>query len=316
MKIVFLDEGTISLNHDVDYSAIKSLGELVCYPQSNEEETVKRASGAETVIVNKVQMTEDVIRKLPDLKHIAVIATGYNNIDLKAAANAGIRVTNVRGYALYTVPQHVFALILNIATRVQDYHKDVLSGKWQQASTFNLLSYPTFELAGKTIGIIGFGTIGRGVARIAEGFDMKILVHTPSLPVDSKYQNSSLDELLGAADIVTLHCPLTSTNRHMINSDTLNRMKSSGLLINTARGELIEEEALAQALKTGRIAGAGLDVLGEEPPKDSPLLGDLKNLIITPHCSWSAREARQRLIDEVGENIQAFAKGQERNVLK
>jgi len=316
MRIVFLDEGTISLNHDVDYSAIKSQGKLICYLQSSKEETVKRASGAETVIVNKVPMTEDVIQELPDLKHIAVIATGYNNIDLKAASDAGICVTNVRGYALYTVPQHAFTLILNIATRVQDYHRDVLSGKWQQASTFNLLSYPTFELAGKTIGIIGFGTIGKGVARIAKGFDMNILVHTPSLPVDSKYQNSSLDELLSAADIITLHCPLTSTNRHMINFDTLNRMKSSALLINTARGELIEEKALAQALKNGRIAGAGLDVLTEEPPKENPLLGGLKNLIITPHCSWSAREARQRLVDEVGKNIQAFAKGQERNVIK
>lgn len=315
MKIVFLDEASISLDGDMDYSSLTALGELVCYPHSNETETVERARGAETVIVNKVLMTADVIRELTDLQHIAVIATGYNNVDLNAAAATGIHVSNVRGYARYTVPQHTFALILNLASRVHDYYRDVLAGEWQRVSTFNLLTYPTFELAGKTIGIIGLGAIGQGVARIAKGFGMNILVNDPMLPADSIYINTVLERLFESADIITLHCPLTSENRHMINAGTLNRMKSSALLINTARGELVDEKALLEALKNGQIAGAGLDVLGKEPPRENPLLEEVKNLIITPHCAWTAREARQRLVDEVVENIGAFTGGTPRNAV-
>ncbi len=315
MKIVFLDEASISLNNDINYSSLTALGEVVYYPHSNEAETIERAAGAETVIVNKVLMTENVIRELPDLRHIAVIATGYNNIDLEASTTAGIRVTNVRGYAKYTVPQHTFALILNLTTRVHDYFKDVINGEWQRSTAFNLLTYPTFELAGKRIGIIGFGTIGQSVARIAEGFNMEIMVHTPRLPADSAYQNIAVEELFETADIITLHCPLTSSNRHMINADVLKKMKSSALLINTARGELIDEEALVEALNSGKIAGAGLDVLSEEPPKANPLLEGVKNLIVTPHCAWTAKEARQRLVDEVARNIQAFIENQERNIV-
>ncbi len=180
-------------------------------------------------------MTDRVIRQLAFLKHIAVIATGYNNVDLKSAAQTGIRVTNVRGYARHTVPQHTFALILNLASRILEYQRDVKKGEWQKSSTFNLLSYTTFELAGKTIGIIGIGAIGKGVAQIAEGFGMKVIVYDPPYSGAIQYKKCPFDELLAQADIVTLHCPLTAENNQLINSAALNKMKSSAILINTAR---------------------------------------------------------------------------------
>ena len=315
MKIVFLDAGTIILDGDMDFSSLEALGELIRYPFTAGSETVQRARDAGTIIVNKVLMSDEVIRQLDVLKHIAVIATGYNNVDIGAAHQAGVRVTNVRGYARHTVPQHTFGLILNLASRIMDYDRDVKKGEWQESSTFNLLKHPTFELAGKTIGIIGLGAIGQGVANIAESFEMNIIFHDPEYSGKSKYQSSTLDELFEKSDIVTLHCPLTAQNKHLVNQRTLSRMRSSAILINTARGELVDETALADALEKGDIAGAGLDVLSKEPPEDNPLLGSVKNLIVTPHCAWTAREARQRLIDEVAENIQAFSEGIERNIV-
>jgi glycerate dehydrogenase len=291
MKIVFLDSSTMILNDDVDLSPLRALGELVCHAGSSGDEVVERSGDAETVIVNKVKMTREVIKKLPALKHIAVIATGYNNVDVKAASKSGIRVTNVRG-------------------------RDIKNGAWQKSSSFSLLTYPTFELAGRTIGIIGFGAIGRGVAEIACGFGMKVLVYDVADIGETEYQIASLDEIFTQADIVTLHCPLTDGNKYMINGDVLKKMKKSALLINTARGPLVDQTALAKALNGGEIAGAGIDVLDEEPPKDNPLLKDVKNLILSPHSAWSTREARQRLVDEVAENIKTYAEGRERNVVK
>ena len=315
MKIVFLDASTISLKDDTDYSSIRALGELVCHPFSVEDDVIERCRDAHTIIANKVEVSEKSIRNLPDLKHIAVIATGYNNVDLKAAAQANIRVTNVRGYAKYTVPQHTFALILNLATRIHDYCQDVKAGEWQKSNFFNLLNYPTFELFGKSIGIIGFGVIGKGVASIAQGFGMHILYHDPYCEADAKHKACGFDDLLATSDIVSLHCPLTSKNKHIINADALKKMKSSAFLINTARGDLVDEPALLNALVQGEIAGAGLDVLSQEPPKENPLLANIKNLIVTPHCAWTAIEARQRLIDEVAKNIKAFIEGRDRNVV-
>ena len=318
MKIVFLDESTITLDGDMDFSGIEALGELVCYANSSEAEAIERAGGAETVIVNKVPMTKKVMGALPELKHIAVIATGYNNVDISAAKAAGIRVTNVRGYAKDCVPQHTFALILNLATRSYEYNCDIRKGEWQKSSIFTLLRYPTFELAGKTIGIIGFGVIGRGVAHIAEAMRMKVMAYDVMDFEDGEYKKSrsTLDEIFEKADIVTLHCPLTTDNKYMVGRDVFEKMKSSAILINTARGPLVDQAALAEALNNGWIAGAGIDVLDEEPPGDNPLLGDVKNLIMTPHSAWSTREARQRLIDEVAENIKAFLEGRGRNVIQ
>ncbi|MBN2289950.1 MAG: D-2-hydroxyacid dehydrogenase [Candidatus Glassbacteria bacterium] len=315
MQIVFLDQSTVTLDDDMDFSGLRSLGKLVCYPNSTRAEAVERARDARTVIVNKVPIDREVIGSLPALEHVAVIATGYNNIDLAAASGAGIRVTNVRGYAEKTVSQHTFALILNLATRAHQYDRDIRAGRWQESPSFTLLTYPTFELSGKTLGIIGYGTIGRAVAKIARAFGMRVMVHDVAQPDDKGIKNNSLEEVLCCADIISLHCPLTDENRRLINRETLGLMKPGAILINTARGGLVDEDALAEALNSGRIAGAGLDTLAEEPPGDSPLLGEVRNLILTPHSAWSAREARQRLIDEVAENIRAFLEGRERNVV-
>lgn len=315
MDILFLDESTITLNDDMDFSGIKALGQYVSYPNSAEEDIPARAKDADVIIANKAPMTRRVIAALPKLRLITVIATGYNNVDLDAARAAKVTVCNVAGYAAQTVPQHTFALILNLATRAYQYHADVLAGKWQSASSFTLLTYPTFELAGKTIGIIGFGAIGRGVARIAEAFHMKVLAHDAMGIHDARYPNTDLDRILREADIVTLHVPLSEKTRNLIDAAALAKMKKTALLINTARGGIVDEAALADALNAGRLAGAGVDVLTHEPPRDGNVLLTARNTIITPHSAWSTREARQRLVDETAENIRAFAAGKPRNVV-
>ncbi|MCF6269792.1 MAG: D-2-hydroxyacid dehydrogenase [Melioribacteraceae bacterium] len=315
MKIIFLDESTINLNGDMDYSELQSMAEFITYKSSaSEEETIENAKNAIHLIVNKVPITEKVINALPNLEHVAVIATGYNNIDLGAAAKNGVRVSNVPGYAKDCVPQHVFSLILNLATSIHRYNEDIRQGEWQKSQNFTLLKYPTFELAGKTIGIIGFGAIGKGVAKIADGFGMDILVYDIGDVADG-FKQCSLDEILEKADVISLNCPLTVENKYMINAAALKKMKSTALLINTARGPLVNQQDLAEALNNGEIGGAGIDVLDEEPPVNNPLLGNVKNLILTPHSAWSTVEARQRLIDGVADNIKAAIGGERRNIV-
>ncbi|MDX1406946.1 MAG: D-2-hydroxyacid dehydrogenase [Saprospiraceae bacterium] len=317
MQIVFLDAGTIDLNGDVDYQPLQELGRLITYRSTpHVHEAISRCREAEYVITNKVPMTRQVVQACRKLRHIAVIATGYNNIDLAACRDHGIGVSNVPGYARHSVPQHVFALILNLATRTHDYHRDVMQGAWQQAEVFTLLKYHTFELSGKTIGIIGFGDIGRGVARIAKAFGMHVLMYRRfGQPLDG-FECTPLDRIYREADILSVNCPLTDDNRYMINADVLRQMKPSALLINTARGPLVDQAALADALHDGVIAGAGIDVLDEEPPTGNPLLHDVPNLIITPHSAWTTIEARQRLIQEVAENIRCAFAGEPRNLIQ
>ena len=315
MKIVFPDEATVALNDDMDFSALGLLGTYTSYPNSTEDEIIERSQSADVIVANKIPMTRRVIESLPNLKLIAVIATGYNNVDIVAAKEHNIRVCNVAGYALHTVPQHTFALILNLATKVHLYHNDVQAGNWSKASSFCLLNYPVFELAGKTIGIIGFGTIGRGVARIAEGFGMKILAYDAFEIKDSVYSNTDLETVLAESDIVTLHCPLTDETKNMINAETFTKMKSTALLINTARGGLADEQAVVDALNNGQLGGAGFDVLTTEPPKDGNVLIGAKNMIVTPHSAWSSREARQALVDGAAANIKSFIEGKSRNVV-
>ena len=314
MKIVFLDESTVTKD-DIDFSSVKSLGDYAAYPNSDEKQIIERAAGAEVVIANKAPMNKNVIGALDKLRMISVIATGYNNVDLEAAKEKDVRVCNVAGYAAGSVPQHTFALILNLATKAYLYDRDIKSGAWQKASSFTLLTYRTFELAGKTIGIIGFGTIGRGVARIAEGFGMKVLAHDACGIKDSKHPNTGLDTVFRESDIVTVHCPLTEDTRDLIDAGALAKMKKTALVINTARGGIVDEKALAEALDAGTIAGAGVDVLTEEPPKNGNILIQAKNVIMTPHSAWSTREARQNLVDETAGNIRAFNEGRERNVV-
>lgn len=310
MKIVFLDEATITLENDMNFDSIKSCGELVLHALTSPSEVVERLKGASVAIVNKVQITNEMLEQLPHLKLIAVIATGYNNVDTAAAKTRGIPVTNVFGYGSNTVPQHAFGLILNLASRVCDYARDVQAGDWEAQDSFTLLRYPTFELAGKTLGIIGFGAIGRGTAKIAEGFGMSVLAYDAFPFEHSQYKNTELDHLLKESDIVTIHCPLTDETRDLIGEREFRLMKKTAFIINTARGGIINEPALLRALEQNEIAGAGLDTVAVEPPRKNPLIyrEDL-NLIVTPHSAWSAKEARQRLIDEVAENIAAFQRG-------
>lgn len=315
MKIVFLDESTVTLD-DIDFSALSALGDYVGYDNSSEDEIPQRAAGADVIIANKAPMTRAVIESLDALKLITVIATGYNNVDVTAAKARRVTVCNVAGYAATTVPQHAFALILNLATRVHQYHADVRAGDWRKASSFTILRYRTFELAGKTIGIIGFGAIGRGTARIADGFGMEVLVHDIRETRDAGYPTADLDTLLRAADVVTIHCPLTDRTRNLIDAAALAKMKPSAILINTARGGIVDEQALADALNADRLAGAGFDVLTQEPPARGNVLLDVKNIIIiTPHAAWSTVEARQRLVNETAANIKALADGHPRNVV-
>ena len=315
MKIVFLDESTLALDGDIDYSGFAALGEYEGYTKSTETETVARCADAEVVVSNKVPITAAFMDSLPRLRLVAVIATGYNNVDLDAAKARDIKVCNVAGYAENTVPQHTFALILNLATKVHLYHTDVQAGGWQASGKFSPLTYPVFELAGRILGIIGLGVIGRGVARIAEGFGMKVLANDFVDISGSGYENTPLDTLLGESDIVTVHTPLTEQTRDVIGAAEIAKMKRTALVINTARGGIVNEQALADALNSDRLAGAGFDVLSVEPPTDDNPLFSARNMIITPHTAWSAVEARQNLVDETIKNIRAFAELRERNIV-
>lgn len=316
MQIVFLDEGTISLNGDMDMSNLSALGDLVCHPSSDPQQAQARAATADVIITNKVPITAEFLAACPNVKYVAVIATGYNNVDTAAARERGVDVSNVFGYGRYAVPQHAFALLLNLAGKVWRYAGDVAQGDWAAQDSFTLLRYDTFELAGKTLGVIGFGAIGRGSARIAEGFGMQVLAYDAFDFEHPPYRNNKLEEVIERSDAITIHCPLTPQTRDLFNAAAFKRMKSTGLLINTARGGIVNEADLLVALTEGQIAGAALDVLDTEPPRDNPLLAaSLPNLLVTPHAAWSAREARQRLIDETAKNIAAFAAGKRRNVV-
>ena len=262
------------------------------------------------MVSNKVVLDRPLLEQLPELKLICVSATGTNNVDLQAAAERGIAVTNVTGYGTATVAQHTFCLILALTTRLLEYQAAVRRGDWQRSDMFCLMDYPIREIAGKTLGIVGYGTLGKGVARIAEAFDMQVLL---AQRPGGKPQAGRLplNELLPQVDILTLHCPLTPETQNLIGATELALMRPDALLINTARGGIVDERALANALRKGALGGAGVDVLTREPPtNDQPLLqADIPNLIVTPHNAWASREARQRLLDGVAENIRDYLAG-------
>ena len=319
LKIAFLDRATLDMG-DVDFSPIAELGTFTSADATDPRitgELVAHAGDAEVLIVNKVPITGGALETLPTVDHVAVIATGVNNVDLEAAKERGVAVTNVAGYARYSVPQHVFALILSLAGRIRDYAADVDRGAWTTSPIFTLLRHPTFELAGKTLGVIGWGATAQATARIAEGFGMRVLVWNRR-PVEAPpHRVVAFDQLLAESDVVSLHVPLAEGTRGLIGQSELARMKSTALLINVARGGIVDEHALISALEAKEIAGSGLDVLEDEPPRNSPIpprlaKGDL-NLVVTPHCAWSAVEARQRLINEVAANLDAWRRGESRN---
>jgi glycerate dehydrogenase len=265
-------------------------------------------------VVNKVVLNADNLSSAKKLKLICAAATGVNNIDLRAAKKLNIAVCNARGYATASVVQHVFALLLSLTTRLAEYQQDVYNGDWSRSEFFSLLNYPVRELRGLSLGIVGYGELGRAVASVAQAFGMKILIAKRDAD-DTRADRLDLHTLLPQVDVLSLHCPLTADNRGLIGAREIALMKNDAVLINTARGALVDEAALLEALQQGRIGGAGLDVIEREPPpSDYPLLQQrLPNLIVTPHTAWSSRDARQRVVHEIALNIDAFMRGQARN---
>lgn len=314
MKIVILD-GYATNPGDLNWDGLRSLGELTVYDRTPPELTVERAAGAEVLISNKVFLGAEEMSALPALRYVGIQATGVNVVDLAAAKQHGVAVTNVPAYSTSSVAQHVFALLLELARGVGCHAKLVREGAWSNCPDFAFQETPQIELSNKTIGIIGYGDIGKATAKIAAAFEMGILVHTrtPDPQGFPAVEFVALDRLLQESDVVSLSCPLTPETESLINAERLALMKQSAFLINTGRGLLVDEHALAAALRSGRIAGAGLDVLSQEPPPaDNPLL-DAPNCFVTPHLAWATRAARQRLIDELAANLKAFLAGESRN---
>ncbi len=314
MRGVFLDTLTMKLE-ELDTSALEeSLDHWDFYETTAPEETAARIADAEVVISNKVILDHATIKKAPRLKLICVCATGTNNVDLDAAKARDIPVRNVQGYAGASVPQHTLALILALATRWHDYHHDVMSGRWTRSPIFCHLDHPVVELAGKNLGIIGYGDLGRKVAGLGGALGMNVLVAESLSPEKrgghKQEDRVPLQQLLAESDVISLHCPLTEQTDQLVNKEFLAAMKAGAFLINTARGGLVDETALAAALRSGHLGGAALDVLSvEPPPADHPLLAkDIPNLIITPHNAWISRESRQRLLDGVVDNIRDWRK--------
>lgn len=318
MKITILDAYTANPG-DLSWSDLQELGTVTIYDRTSPEEVIERAKDAEIVLVNKVKMTRDVIKKLPNLRYIGVLATGYNVVDIESAKEQGIVVTNVPAYSTISVAQMVFAHLLNISNHIAQYSNAVKAGRWFVSEDFCFFDALPVELYGRTMCIIGLGNIGMTVARMAQAFGMNVMAISSKTEEELQKLNIrkalSYEELFSEADVLSLHCPLTDDTYHLVNAERLALMKPSAILINTGRGPLVDEQALADALNSGRLYAAGLDVLTEEPPTtNNPLIG-AKNCHITPHIAWATTEARERLIKTTTENIMAFIKGQPINVV-
>ncbi|MGC9158458.1 MAG: D-2-hydroxyacid dehydrogenase [Terracidiphilus sp.] len=317
MKIVILD-GHAANPGDLSWDALKHLGDLEVYDRTPAGAVVERARGAEAVLTTRVPLPAETIRQLDQLRYVGVIFTGYDGIDLAAARERKITVTNVPGYSNTSVSQLVFALLLELCHHVDVHNAAIHAGEWSKGPDFSFWKTPLIELEGKTMGIIGFGQIGRQVGRVALALGMRVIAssrtrrETPDWP---GFRWCQPEELLSEADVVSLHCPLLPETRGMINAAALARMKPGAFLINTARGPLIVEQDLAEALNAGRLAGAGVDVLSVEPPPAGNPLLEAKNCVLTPHIAWATREARQRLIQRAAENLQAFLEGHPVNVV-
>ncbi len=316
MHIVVLDGHTLNPG-DLAWDALQAMGSCEIYDRTPPDQVVSRAQGAQIVLTNKTVLSRESIQRLPQLKYIGVLATGYNVVDVEAAKRHGVCVTNVPAYGTPSVAQMVFAHVLNLTQHVAEHAQSVRAGDWSHSEDFCYWNFPLVELAGLTMGIVGFGRIGRRTARVARAFGMKVIYHDIStvLVPSSEAQPVDLDTLFRDSDVVSLHCPLTQANRGLVNQQRLEMMKPGAFLINTSRGPLVDEPALAEALNAGRIAGAGLDVLCDEPPRaDNPLLS-ARNCYITPHIAWATRSARQRLMEIAISNVRAFLEGNPQNVV-
>ena len=309
-RAVFLDHTSLDLG-DLDLAPLRQcFSELQLWSDTDADNLIERLQGASVAISNKIQLNARTLAACPDLKLILVAATGTNNVDLEAARARGITVANCQGYGTPSVAQHTLGLLLALATRLVDYNKAVNAGQWQQARQFCLLDFPIVELEGKTLGLFGHGELGSAVARLAEAFGMRVLLgQIPGRP--ARADRLPLDELLPQVDALTFHCPLNEHTRNFIGARELALLKPGAFVVNTARGGMIDELALANALRSGHLGGAATDVLSVEPPRDgNPLLAhDIPRLIITPHSAWGSREARQRIVGQLTQNAEAFFNG-------
>lgn len=306
MKIVYLD--AYAIGQEIDLQRFSALGEFIAYDRSSPEEVYERAKDANIILTNKCAFSADMLAQLPQLKYIGVTATGYNIIDVAAARQQGITVTNAQGYSTKSVAQHVFAQILTFTNRLSEYTSPTA---WVESPDWCYYQHPFQELAGKTLGIIGFGEIGQKVAQLATAFEMEVILYASERNRGKQLTHRVLErsDFLQESDIISLHSPLTTDTKELVNADFLGQMKKSALLINTSRGGLVDENALAKALHEGQIAGAYLDVLTTEPPlPDNPLL-TAPNCLLSPHIAWASLEARQRLMDIVFQNLRAFLDG-------
>lgn len=308
MKITVLD-GYTENPGDLSWDWLEALGETSIYDCTPDGLIAERSAGCEIIITNKTPLRRETLEKLPELRYIGLLSTGYNVVDWEYCKEKGIPVCNIPTYSTSAVAQLTFALILEHTNHVALHSDSVMSGEWSNCKYFCYQKSPLAELDGKTLGIIGFGKIGKAVAVIARAFGMKVLAHTNHPAPFDDVEFVTTDELLAESDFVTLHCPLTLQTEGMVNAEFISKMKSSAVLINTSRGQVIDEQALADALNSGRLAGAGLDVLSAEPPKaDNPLLG-ARNCLITPHIAWAGYETRSRLMDICRRNVEAYLSG-------
>jgi glycerate dehydrogenase len=315
MKIVCLDGYTLNPG-DLSWQDLEKLGEVTIYDRTGVDQVVRRAIGAEALLTNKCPIRAETIAALPDLRYIGVLATGYNIVDVRAARERGIPVTNVPEYGTHSVAQMVFALLLHWTQRVCHHADTVRHGRWSACEDFSYWDHPLVELHGRTMGLVGFGRIGQAVAAIARAFGMHVLAYdVRPIPEESGVEQAELDRVFAESDVVSLHTPLTPETEKMVDADRLLRMKRTAILINTSRGQIIDETALADALNAGRIAAAGLDVLSVEPPPADNSLLRAQNVILTPHIAWATQAARQRLLQTVADNLRSFQLGCPQNVV-
>jgi len=317
MKIVVLDGYCLNPG-DLDWEGVRAFGETAVFDRTAAGDVIERAAGAQAVFTNKTPLAAEALRRLPELRYIGVLATGYNIVDVEAARRQGIVVTNIPTYGTASVAQYVFALLLELCLNVKLHADAVRAGEWARSADWCFTKTPLVELAGLTMGIVGFGRIGRAVGKIADAMGMRVAAADTDRadpPPYAGFRWMEMDALLAEADVVSLHAPLTEATRGMIDARALARMKASAFLINTSRGPLVVDRDLADALNAGRLAGAALDVLSEEPPAaDNPLLA-APNCLVTPHIAWATRAARARLMDEAIRNLAAFIAGERRNVI-
>lgn len=317
MKIVVLDGYTLNPG-DLSWDGLRALGELAVHDRTSPELVLERCEGADAVLTNKVVLDSGTLKSLEELKYIGVTATGFNVVDMEAAEDEGVVVTNVPAYSTRSVAQFVLALLLELCHHVGDHSRAVRSGRWTDSPDFTFRDYPLVELAGLKMGIVGYGDIGREVARASEALGMEVLIHTRT-PDPDRYPEAvfvDLDTLFTDCDVVTFHCPLTPQTEGMVNDRRLGLMKETAFVINASRGPVVDEQALAEALNRGRIAGAAVDVLSTEPPSAANPLLTAKNCVITPHIAWATMAARQRLMDTVTGNVKSWIEGRPVNVVK